>query len=176
MNFSTPGFSTMNFWTIGWKVHGGKVWGWKVGVEMSFNLLERWHFNPGLFNPRLFNHEFFNHEFFNPMVQKFMVEKSGVERSGVEAWGLKRPGLRCLLTPIIDSNIGGMYTQQSWNWLSKNWTGSVMANCFFKLALRDSNMQIFLEGDFKILRFEKFWYYNQFSWNVYCVPSTQSNL
>ena len=32
--------------------------------------------------------------------------------------------------------------------------------------------QIFLEGGFKILRLEKFWYYNQFSQNVYCVPST----
>ena len=42
----------------------------KSAVEMSFNLQERGHFNPGLFN----------HELFNPMVQKFMVEKSGVEK------------------------------------------------------------------------------------------------
>ena len=42
---------------------------------LSFNLLERWHFNPGLFNPSLFNHYLFN-----PMVQK----KLGVEKSGVE--------------------------------------------------------------------------------------------
>ena len=48
----------------------------KSVVEMSFNLLERWHFNPGLFNPRLFNHDFFN-----PMVQKFMVQKSKVDMS-----------------------------------------------------------------------------------------------
>ena len=34
---------------------------------------------------------------------------------------------------------------------------------FSKLALRDRNVQVrFLEGGFKILRFEKFWYYNQF--------------
>ena len=57
----------------------------KSGVEMSFNLLERWHFNPRLFN----------HELFNPMVQKFMVEKSGVERSRIEAWGWKVRELRC---------------------------------------------------------------------------------
>ena len=25
----------------------------KFGVEMAFNLIERWHFNPGLFNPEL---------------------------------------------------------------------------------------------------------------------------
>ena len=50
------------------------------GVEMSFNLLERWHFNPRLFNPRLFNHE---------LVQKFMVENSGIEGSRVEKSGIE---------------------------------------------------------------------------------------
>ena len=68
----------------------------KFRVEMSFNLLERWHFKP-----RLFNHELFNHELFNPMIQIFIVEKSGVEKfmvekSGVEAWGwdVLQPGKR----------------------------------------------------------------------------------
>ena len=46
----------------------------KSGVEMSFNLIERSHFNPGLVN----------HKFLNHGAEKFMVEKSGVEKSGVE--------------------------------------------------------------------------------------------
>jgi hypothetical protein len=68
----------------------------KSGVEKSFNLPERWHFNPGLFN----------HELFSPMVQKFMVEKSGVKKlmveksgvewSGVEAWGWNVQGWEVL--------------------------------------------------------------------------------
>ena len=56
---------------------------------MSFNLLERWHFNPGHFNSRLFNHELFI-----PMVQKFMVEKSGLKSSWLKSLGLKGPGLK----------------------------------------------------------------------------------
>ena len=52
------------------------------GVVLSFKLIVRGHFNPGLFNHELSNPRLFNHEFFNPRL--FMVEKSGVERSGVE--------------------------------------------------------------------------------------------
>ena len=33
---------------------------------MSFKLIERGYFNPGLFNPRLFNPGLFNHELSNP--------------------------------------------------------------------------------------------------------------
>ena len=51
----------------------------KSGVEMSFNILERWHFNSRLLN----------HELFNPMVQKFMVENFSVEKSGVERSGVE---------------------------------------------------------------------------------------
>ena len=47
------------------------------GVEMSFNLLERCHFNPMV---QKFLVE-------KSGVENFMVEKSGVERSGVETWG-----------------------------------------------------------------------------------------
>jgi hypothetical protein len=43
----------------------------KSGVEMSFKLKVRGHFNPGLFNPRLFNHELFN-----PMVQNSWLKSS----------------------------------------------------------------------------------------------------
>ena len=75
LTFQPQTFQPWIFEPWGWKVHRWKVWGWKVRVEMSFNLLERWHFNPGLFNPSLFNHYLFN-----PMVQK----KLGVEKSGVE--------------------------------------------------------------------------------------------
>jgi hypothetical protein len=38
----------MNFWTVWLK----KFMVEKSGVELSFNLIERWHFNPGLFNPK----------------------------------------------------------------------------------------------------------------------------
>ena len=58
------------------------------GVDMCFNLLERWHFNPGLFNPKLFNHERCNH-----LVQKIMVEKSGVEEFMVEKSRVEMSGL-----------------------------------------------------------------------------------
>ena len=59
----------------------------KPWFEMSRNLLESRHFNPGLLNPRLFNHELIN----SIGVEKFLVEKSGVEKSGVEVWNVLSP-------------------------------------------------------------------------------------
>ena len=49
----------------------------KAGIEMSFNLIERWYFNPGLFK----------HEFLIHWVEKFKVQGWSM--------GLKSPGWRC---------------------------------------------------------------------------------
>ena len=92
------------------------------GVEMSFNLLERWHFNPKLFKPWLYNRELFN-----PMVQKFMVEKSpvekfmveksSVERSRVEAWGEK-------------SRVKMSFNPHSqWLWFTYEWNQTNFVQC-----------------------------------------------
>ena len=62
---STPDLLTTHFSTMNFE---------KSGIEISFNLLERY--------PRIFNHELFN-----PMVQKFIAEKSGVEAWGWKVWG-----------------------------------------------------------------------------------------
>ena len=65
----------------------------KPGIEMSFKLIVRGHFNPGLFN-----HEPSNPGFFNPAlgVEKLKVEKSGVEKSVVEMFIVENPGLKGL--------------------------------------------------------------------------------
>ena len=74
----------------------------KFGVEMSFTLLERWHFNPGHFSPRLFNHELFIHT-----VQKFMVKKSGVDMSFNPLKGLVE-------FQILDHFSPSFLTQKCW--------------------------------------------------------------
>ena len=84
--------STLNTWIRGfvflincaenlkWRKNQKKLPKWneqnKYGIEMSFNLLEEWHFN----------HRLFNHELSNPIVQKFMVEMSKVENCW-KVWG-----------------------------------------------------------------------------------------
>ena len=88
-DFSNQDFSTMNLLNHGVKKFMVEMYGVvKSWVEMSFKLLEGWHFNPRLLNQK----------YFKFMVEKSWVEKFTIEKSGVKAWSIKVLG-RDVLQP-----------------------------------------------------------------------------
>ena len=81
----------------------------KFRVEISFNLIERIHFNPGLFNPRIFNHERFK----NSWLKSPGLKSSWFKSLGLKILGLKSPGLKYHLSRRL-KDISTPWLKNSW--------------------------------------------------------------
>ena len=74
----------------------------KFRVEISFNLIERIHFNPGLFNPRIFNHEQFKNSWLkSPGLKSSWFKSLGLKGQGLK-FGVQKSGFKMYFNHLIN--------------------------------------------------------------------------